>query len=427
MLMLKILIDTTSTVLLLTLCSFIFVAIQGYPIIESPQIQLRPHWMRRIIFNQRLSIVNNVRKPLERIVSTSLMNTACKTDSVTNHKIDRTDLHSVDTKDIWIIRHGQAVHNPRAEYARDVLQCSHDEFLSIMEEDDCFDAPLTSLGIQQAQQIYTQYGMSHWRGTPTINNNNNIHVDDDDDDEHKQESVSSALLQSSNQHHVELVVSSPLSRALHTAELVLGDVFDTTTTNRVCYEGFREINGWLQNGKRHTRTQLEEKFPSWDFSLLSSNDDDQWTPTLETTDSCMERGYSGLQWIMNERPERSIVLVSHGALLKYTLTDHPNVILRDGRTQQAGRLQQVADGTVSHNKEEEEVVLDSSIEANLPAQQNRCIRKRYHNCEIRRYRMERSSTKQNDDDDTSSDTVTTSIGDDTPQHHDVIILTEVDL
>ena len=103
------------------------------------------------------------------------------------------------------------------------------------------------------------------------------------------------------------------------------------------------------------------------------------------------------------------------------------MILRDGRTQQAGRLQQVADGTVSHNKEEEEVVLDSSIEANLPAQQNRCIRKRYHNCEIRRYRMERSSTKQNDDDDTSSDTVTTSIGDDTPQHHDVIILTEVDL
>jgi broad specificity phosphatase PhoE len=284
------------------------------------------------ILHHPFSIVNNVRNRLKRKLSTVFMDTtSLTTESVTNHSNIN---WSVVTKDIWIIRHGQAVHNPRAEYARDVLQCSHDEFLSIMEEDDCFDAPLTTLGIQQAQQIYTQYGESRWWGTPSIIHGGDIRHD----------AESTSLLES-KRHPVELVVSSPLSRALRTAELALGDVdhihhqkhhhqstHDTIKpTNRVCYEGFREINGWLQNGKRHTRIELEKKFPTWDFSLLSSNEDDQWTPTLETTDSCMERGYDGLLWIMKDRPERSIVLVSHGALLKYTLTDHPNVILRDGR------------------------------------------------------------------------------------------------
>ena len=360
-----------------------------------------------IIHRQRFFTVNKIRSHLKRAVSSNLMSQVLDANSITSR-------NSSNTKDLWIIRHGQAVHNPRAEYARDVLQCSHDEFLSIMQEDDCFDAPLTTLGIEQAQQIYSQYGKSHWRTPPAITSTTPpstapvIHIGDTDEP--------SILELESKRHSVELIVSSPLTRALQTAELAFGhadrDPNDdpatatTPTIKRVCYEPFREINGWLQNGKRRSKYELMETFPSWDFSWLTSNEDDQWTPTLETTDSCMERGYDGLLWLMKERPERSIILVSHGALLKYTLTDHPHVILRDGRTH---------DGPTENNE---------STEAEQTSQPRRCVRQRYHNCELRRYRMEILPSKQNE---YNNDRTDTTRHENAPPDRNVIVLTEVDL
>jgi broad specificity phosphatase PhoE len=301
-------------------------------------------------------------------------------------------------KDVWIIRHGQAVHNPRAEYARDVLKCSHAEFLQYMEEDDCFDAPLTDLGIQQAQELYNEYRISI---NETSSNGIGLNAE-------QNEPLSPT---SSTKRVVELVVSSPLSRALRTAELALGDddvntggaAYQSTrfASNRVCYEGFREINGWLLNGKRHTRTQLEATFPRWNFSLLSTNEDVQWTVQLETVKSCMERGYNGLLWMMKERPEQSILLVSHGALLKYTLTEHPNVILRDGRQQQ--------------HTTNTKTMIDKDNLSNTQDSRYRCIQERFHNGEIRRYRMEaRTSSRNETDNDTVNDC-------------DIIVMTEIDL
>jgi broad specificity phosphatase PhoE len=234
-------------------------------------------------------------------------------------------------KEIWIVRHGQAMHNPRAEHSREVLQCSHEEFLRLMQQDDCLDAPLTELGIQQAQQVFAEES-------------------------------------SLQPPAVELVVASPLSRALHTADLAFGADKDDTATNRVCYEGFREINGWLRNAQRRSKSELQKIFPAWDFSHLSTEEDALWTPELETPEACRERGYQGLRWIMKHRVEQSALLVSHGALLKYTLTEHPNVVLRDGRQPSNGASEPL-----------------------------RCIRQRYHNGEVRRYHMElvNSSEKAN--------------------------------
>ena len=52
-------------------------------------------------------------------------------------------------KRLLLLRHGQALHNPRAE-ARRAAGCSFDEFLHTMKEDDALDADLTPLGRQQA-------------------------------------------------------------------------------------------------------------------------------------------------------------------------------------------------------------------------------------------------------------------------------------
>lgn len=241
---------------------------------------------------------------------------------------------SSSSKEIWILRHGEAAHNPRAEQARTEQQCSHEEFLRLMQQDDCFDAPLTDLGVQQAQLV-PQPGRT-----------------------------------------VELMVASPLSRALHTAELAGG----AATTNRVCYEGFREINGWLYNAQRRRKSELQTLFPSWDFSHLATEEDALWTPELETTVDCRERGYQGLLWLMQRRVESSVLLVSHGALLKYTLTEHPRVLLRDGRSSTASR----------------------------------CIRQRYHNGEVRRYRMECLLSSNDETGESSNECAT-------------IVLTELDL
>ena len=85
------------------------------------------------------------------------------------------------TKRVFFLRHGQAVHNPRAEEAKD-KGCSHETFMQLMREDDEFDADLTPLGVSQGQSVKARY----------------------------------LQLQK-----VELVVSSPLSRALKTEDLAI--------------------------------------------------------------------------------------------------------------------------------------------------------------------------------------------------------------
>jgi len=200
------------------------------------------------------------------------------------------------TKRVCFLRHGQALHNPRAEEAK-AKGCSHSSFLQLMREDDAFDAHLTPLGLSQGRRA--------------------------------------SELHQHNIQDVELVVSSPLSRAIQTADLAAcpnSGNFD----NRVCVEHFREINGWLLNAKRRSRTDLENRFhSSWDFSGLSE-DDEEWTETLESEESCAERGYQGLLWL-RDRPEDSILTVAHGGLLRF-IANHDNVKVIDHRPAETKRF-----------------------------------------------------------------------------------------
>jgi broad specificity phosphatase PhoE len=180
-----------------------------------------------------------------------------------------------------------------------------------MKEDDAFDAELTELGKIQAESA----GQKHL------------------------ERLS----------RVQLVVSSPLSRAIQTADLVLCPLFSSSSFStssssssflgvddkrpkRVCVELFREINGWLLNAKRRTRTDLQERFHSeWDFTGLSL-EDESWTEDLESEKSCAERYYQGILWLLKDREEEVILTVAHGGLLRFGMVDHPNVMVMDGRS-----------------------------------------------------------------------------------------------
>lgn len=206
---------------------------------------------------------------------------------------------SFKKKTIVFLRHGQATHNPRAE-AEKAKGCSHETFMKLMQEDDQFDAELTPLGIEQAIEGKKKYG----------------HL----------------LL------GVDLVVSSPLSRALKTADLTIcPENGIESSVKRVCIESLREINGWLLNAKRRTKSSLKEKFHErWDFDSLTE-DDQTWTNELEGYDDCSERGYQSLLWLL-QRSEDKILVVSHGGILRFTMVDHPLVSLVDGRDENDKRF-----------------------------------------------------------------------------------------
>ena len=138
------------------------------------------------------------------------------------------------------------MHNPRAEVAKD-NGCSMEEFFELMRQDDVLDAPLTDKGKNQAKSVQ---------------------------------------LDTSN---FNLVASSPLSRALQTADGIYPPPSSSSTVKRVCCEHFREVNGDLLNAKRRSRSELKQLFPDWNFEEISE-EDTLWTPTMEAVEDAAERG-----------------------------------------------------------------------------------------------------------------------------------------
>lgn len=274
---------------------------------------------------------------------------ALSSDKINGSHKDMTPL--MPPKRIFFLRHGQALHNPRAEVAREA-GCSFEEFLQLMHEDDAYDADLTSLGEQQAKEA----GSHH--------------------------SVKEAL------QSVDMIVSSPLSRAIRTADLVHDSDKRNTNPRRVAIEHFREINGKLLNAKRRPRIELETIFPHWCFNEVPDQDK-SWTEELESYPECSERGYQGLLWVMQEK-EKKVLLVSHGGLLKMVMNDHPRVVLVDGR---------------NHEQSSNDV---------------RCVTARFGNCELRSYIISvwQSETK------TDSDTHNAINGENSLEHHLPIITLE---
>jgi broad specificity phosphatase PhoE len=131
-------------------------------------------------------------------------------------------------------------------------------------------------------------------------------------------------------------VSSPLSRALATADVIVPPNNDKDTDiKRVCVEDFREVNGWLLNAQRRNRSELQETFPAWDFSQISPTDE-LWTNELEEQVDCAHRGYDGLCWLLNQ-PKENILLVCHGGILRFTMDMIPTVCVVDGRTESSLR------------------------------------------------------------------------------------------
>ncbi|CAM9268494.1 unnamed protein product [Discosporangium mesarthrocarpum] len=120
------------------------------------------------------------------------------------------------------------------------------------------------------------------------------------------------------QKEAQLVVVSPLTRAIQTALLTLDQV---DRVPWMALECARERAGGHYCDKRRALSVLKEEFPSINWQEVKDEEDVYWENlggNRETDEAMKERAFELFRWI-KERPETNIVVVTHSAFLSCML------------------------------------------------------------------------------------------------------------
>jgi broad specificity phosphatase PhoE len=115
----------------------------------------------------------------------------------------------------------------------------------------------------------------------------------------------------------EVIIVSPLHRAIQTSMLSFADHVDTGV-KWIAHEGAREQLGWLQCNKRRPLASTKLEFPNVDFSemLFPEDEDSLWHPTeRENPVAETQRIYDFLTEFIMSRPEQELAVVGHSAWL----------------------------------------------------------------------------------------------------------------
>jgi len=217
--------------------------------------------------------------------------------------IDDVGGSSSTTKIVHFQRHGQGTHNElyrrwAEENGRPFDLSETDPLKNPLLTDVVLDAPLTQKGRDQCLE---------------------------------QRCVASEL------RGVELIVVSPLVRALETACITFKDHLPHKSHNSqrgtrvvkwIAHEGIREELGTLLCNKRRTLGETLSAFPHVDFAYLDTSEEDQvWDrhaertqcdegiPRRETTEDMSHRAYDFLTNFVYARPETNMAVVGHSAWL----------------------------------------------------------------------------------------------------------------
>eukprot|EP00611_Tribonema_gayanum_P032528 TRINITY_DN977_c0_g1_i1.p1 TRINITY_DN977_c0_g1~~TRINITY_DN977_c0_g1_i1.p1 ORF type:complete len:232 (+),score=37.55 TRINITY_DN977_c0_g1_i1:627-1322(+) len=119
----------------------------------------------------------------------------------------------------------------------------------------------------------------------------------------------------SNSEEVQLMVVSPMSRAIDTAMIAFEKV--PSHVPWIALECIRERSGNHACDKRRTKTELQQQYPQIDWSQVESDSDVYWD-TLgddrETDEMMEDRAHALFDWIRS-RSETNIAIVTHSAFL----------------------------------------------------------------------------------------------------------------
>jgi broad specificity phosphatase PhoE len=200
------------------------------------------------------------------------------TTSANDNDDDDSSLNTI-TKIIHFQRHGQGYHNLLGEILRDAgvkLDIdSRDPKINPWIRPEIVDSPLTELG----------KGQCHDRRPEA------------------------ALL------NPQLVVVSPLLRAIQTAKISFGD-HDRSEIPWVAHEGCREELGVLVCNQRRPLSQIQADYPELQFHGDISEEDTLWDPQQrESGTSKSDRIYQFLVDFVAQRPEQELAVVGHSAWL----------------------------------------------------------------------------------------------------------------
>ncbi|KAH1057678.1 hypothetical protein J1N35_035743 [Gossypium stocksii] len=180
-------------------------------------------------------------------------------------------------KIVHLVRHGQAMHNVEGDINREALLSPH-----------LFDAELSPLGLHQVGKL-----------------RKDVHA--------------SGLLK-----RIELVITSPLYRTMQTAFGVFGSTESNEDAGVNCpqimaVELCRDRMGVRPCDMRRRVSECQALFPSIDFSMMDGEEDSMWNPDIRESEEEMAARMGLLMNWLWARPEREIVIVSHGIMLQHIL------------------------------------------------------------------------------------------------------------
>jgi broad specificity phosphatase PhoE len=181
-------------------------------------------------------------------------------------------------KTVHFIRHGEAIHNRDAKQYADFYQGRH---LSPYYH----DAPLTDIGVDQAKNLRN-------------------------------------ILVQQNILKPDVIISSTLTRALQTAR----EAFPDTSNHRIVATDLcRERIASYASDKRRSISDLKRDFLDVDFSLVDSEHDVDFDHTKEihpdpyNSEQCKSRARKFVDWLLYERPEENIAVITHWVFLSHLL------------------------------------------------------------------------------------------------------------
>ena len=116
-------------------------------------------------------------------------------------------------------------------------------------------------------------------------------------------------------HRLDVVLVSPLSRAIQTALLAI-----PYRQPFVVEDDVRERIGTHPCDRRRTRAEIKADFPEVDVSPLATEEDDKWTPEREPMADLIARTERMLHKLKN-RPETHIGITTHNDFLTALLFD----------------------------------------------------------------------------------------------------------
>ena len=151
-----------------------------------------------------------------------------------------------------------------------------------------------------------RHGETEWNNEGRLQGNSNVLL--------SPEGIHQAQLLAAHApfHNIDAIYSSDLSRAVHTAE-ILADRFGLSVIKE---SGFRETNFGEWEGRKLSELALDE---SDGFERFFTKPERVHPPGGETFLSSQARAMTALEEIVAAHEEQSIIIVSHGSVIRLIL------------------------------------------------------------------------------------------------------------